>query len=103
MSQSKTTYIRDTVKLVETAYEGGLVEIGVYIKAIWPTVQPVLVGVVSSQKVEGMRRKWHAYDTGAQPRVSHHIKSRVVDAAVSIAEAKVSEQRKQFGAPLGTF
>lgn len=103
MSKSTTTYIRDTVKLVETVYEGGLIEIGVYIKAIWPTVQPVLVGVVSSQKVEGMRRKWHCYDTDSRPRVSHHIKSRVVDAAVSIAECKVMDQRKQFGAPLGTF
>jgi len=90
----KTTKIRDSVLLRERRYEGGLVEIGVYVRAIWPGVQPILTGVVSSQKVEGLRRKWHAYDVGNQPRVSHHLKSRVVDAAVSWAEAKHMENKK---------
>lgn len=99
----KTTKIRDTILLREHRYDSGMVEIGVYIQAITPGVQPILTGVVSSQKVEGMRRKWHAYDVGNQPRVSHHLKSRVVDAAISWAEAKAMEHRKRFGAPLGVW
>lgn len=101
--KAKTTIIRDSVKLIERRYEGGLVEIGVYIKAIYAGVQPILVGVVSSQKVEGMARKWHRYDTGTQPKLSHRLKSRVVDSAVDIAQARVNELQQQFGPAKGTW
>jgi len=102
-SKSKTTVINGTVKLIEHRYDGGLVEIGVYVQGILLGAPRILVAVVSSQKVEGLARKWHAYDTKAQPRVSHRLKSRVVDAAVSWAQATAQEHRKRFGAPLGEF
>jgi hypothetical protein len=101
--KQKVSIIRDSVKLIERRYEGGLVEISVYIKAIWAGVAPILVGVVSSQKVEGQGRKWHAYDAGTKPRVSNKLKSRVVDSAVSIAQCKADAQRKQHGEPQGTW
>lgn len=95
--------IRDSVQLIERRYKGGLVEIAFYVKAIWAGGAPILTGVISSQKVEGQARKWHLYDTSTQPRTSHRLKSRVVDNAINLAQAKADELRQKHGDPKGSW